>query len=546
MSTDRGAVLLSTARTPVAEAYRGAFADTPGPALAGAAIAAALDRAHLSPEEVQDVLLGCALPEGATGFNVARQASLRAGLPVTVPGMTIDRQCSSGLMAIAAAARAVTHGELHVAIAGGLESVSLVQDEHANTHRARDPWLEQRQPALYLPMLHTAEIVAERYTVSRTRQDKFALLSHKRAAAAQADGVFDPEIMPLEGLDRDQGVRSAITLKALAGLRPVLADSPAFPEPTVSAGNASQLSASSSACVIAPRSYARAHGIEPLGTCRGAIVIGCGPEEMGIGPVAAIPALLEAHGLTINDIDLWELDEAFASQAVYCRDALGIDPELFNINVGAIALGHPDGMTGSRLARPRAARSSAPPSATRRRVNVHRRWHGCRGAVRGRRMNGLPGRPRTYPAKAQTVRRELVKGGGGRIEIGRADVDAIAWLTPNRQRIQVGSAQASTRPTADTIANSLRARSLFSAVAAENSSCAGPPTGLNNDRRRVRWQGAWPGRLPARVTGTLVDTAVSPLQLRRPTEQGFGERTRRQALQLRGLAPASWVGNRSD
>jgi acetyl-CoA C-acetyltransferase len=362
----RRAAIVATARTPVAKAYRGAFNDTGGATLAGHAVAAALARVGLTGAEVDDVVLGCAIPEGATGYNVARQAALRAGLPVTVPGMTLDRQCSSGLMAVAAAARQVVAGEAHVVVAGGVESVSLVQNEHANTYRTREPSLEQETPGLYLPMLHTAEIVAARYGVGRAAQDAAALSSQQRAATAAAAGVLDDEIVPLTTvkvevdrasgertrrevtLTHDEGVR-ATTAEGLAALRTVLEPGPVTETPTVTAGNASQLSDGASACVVMSDDRAAALGLAPLGWYVGAGVTGCAPEEMGIGPLTAVPHLLERHGLAVGDIGLWELNEAFAAQSVPCVDRLGIDPDLVNVNGGAIAIGHPYGMTGSRL-----------------------------------------------------------------------------------------------------------------------------------------------------------------------------------------------------
>ena len=360
------AAVVGTARTPIGKAYRGVFNDTPGQELAAHAIRCALDTAGIDGSDVEDVVLGCAMPEGATGFNVGRQAALRAGLPVEVPGMTVDRQCASGLMAIAIAARQVVADGMRVAIGGGVESISLVQNGHANTHRARDPWLEAQTPGLYSPMLHTAEIVASRYGVSRQRQDDMGLLSHQRAAAAQDDGTLDAEIAPItvtkvevdkESGERhrlqirvstDEGVRRTTSAAGLAGLRTVLAPGEVVPQPTVTAGNASQLSDGASASVIVDSDYANALGLRPLGYYCGTAVTGCAPEEMGIGPVAAIPKLLTRHGLTVDDIGLWELNEAFAAQAVHCRDVLGIDPDLVNVNGGAIAFGHPYGMTGAR------------------------------------------------------------------------------------------------------------------------------------------------------------------------------------------------------
>jgi acetyl-CoA C-acetyltransferase len=360
------AAIVATARTPIGKAYKGAFNNTSGPELAGHAIARAVERAGVDASEIEDVILGCAMPEGSTGFNVARQAALRADLPVTVPGTTMDRQCSSGLMAVATAAKQILVDQMRVAIGGGVESISLVQNEHANTYRAGDPWLREHVPDLYMPMLHTAENVAARYDISRERQDQMGLQSVQRAAAAQTAGIFDDEIAPItvvtlvtnkstgetteltQIVSADEGVRAGTTAEGLAGLRTVLSPGAVTRHPTVTAGNASQLSDGASANVIMNSEYAAALGIEPLGYYVGLAVTGCEPGEMGIGPVTAIPRLLERNGLTIEDIGVWELNEAFASQAVHCRDVLGIDPERMNVNGGAIAVGHPYGMTGSR------------------------------------------------------------------------------------------------------------------------------------------------------------------------------------------------------
>ncbi|GAA1051899.1 acetyl-CoA C-acyltransferase [Dietzia natronolimnaea] len=360
----REAVIVSTARTPIGRAYRGAFNDTPGQALAGHAIAHAVARAGVDPGEIEDVVLGCAMQEGSTGYNVARQAALRAGLPVTVPGMSVDRQCASGLMAVAAAAKGIVVDGVRVAVGGGVESISLVQNEYRNAHRTTDPWLTEHGHDVYVPMLETAENVAQRYGVTRERQDVYALASQQRTAAAQGAGVFDDEIAPFSGtrlaagadgpvpeeftLAGDEGNRPSTTLEGLAGLRSVLPDRDGYAA-TVSAGNSSQLSDGAAAVVLMERTEAERRGLEPLGTFRGTAVVGCEPDEMGIGPVYAIPALLAQHGLEVDDIDLWELNEAFASQAVYCRDQLGIDPEKYNVNGGAISIGHPYGMSGARM-----------------------------------------------------------------------------------------------------------------------------------------------------------------------------------------------------
>lgn len=362
----REAVIVSTARTPIGKAYRGAFNNTSPQELAAHAITAAVERAGVDPADIDDVVLGCAMQEGASGLNVARQASLRASLPVTVPGMTIDRQCSSGLMAIATAAKQIVVDGMTVAIGGGVESISLVQNEHANTYRARDPWLIEHLPQTYMPMLHTAEIVAQRYGITRKAQDEFALLSQQRTDVAQAAGHFDAEIVATTAtklvtdkqtgeiheevltLSLDEGNRPSTTLDGLTALRTVLKDGEVSDHASVTAGNSSQLSDGASASVLMERAEAEQRGLDVLGTYRGMAVAGCGPEEMGIGPVFAIPKLLRQHDLKIDDIDLWELNEGFASQALYCRDFLGIDPDRFNVDGGAISIGHPYGMTGAR------------------------------------------------------------------------------------------------------------------------------------------------------------------------------------------------------
>ncbi|KXP04869.1 acetyl-CoA C-acyltransferase [Tsukamurella tyrosinosolvens] len=360
----REAVIVSTARTPIGRAYKGAFNDTQGQELAGHAIAAAVARAGIEPGEVEDVVLGCAMQEGSTGYNVARQALLRAGLPVGVPGMSLDRQCASGLMAVATAAKEIIVDGMRIAVGGGVESISLVQNENRNGYRAQDPWLVEHGHDVYISMLNTAENVAERYGITRDAQDEYALESQRRTAAAQEAGLFADEIAPFAGtklapgadgtvteeftLALDEGNRPSTTLEGLASLRAVLADR-AGHTATISAGNASQLSDGGAAVVLMERTEAEHRGLEPLGTYRGIAVAGCEPDEMGIGPVYAVPKLLDQHGLTVDDIDLWELNEAFASQALYCRDKLGIDPAKYNVNGGAIAIGHPYGMSGARM-----------------------------------------------------------------------------------------------------------------------------------------------------------------------------------------------------
>lgn len=357
----REAIIVSTARTPIGRAYKGAFNDTHGAVLGGHVVRHAVARAGIPADEIVEVVMGCGRPEGATGANVARQAALQAGLPAAVAGLTISRMCSSGLQAIALAAQRIIAGEGDVFVAGGLENISLVQNAQTNTHRAQSAELKALLPAIYMPMLETAEVVAKRYGISRDRQDEYALESQRRTAAAQAAGAFDDEIMPLRSckrvvsrdgssehgeevtLLRDEGNRLDTTAEGLAALKPVIEGG------TVTAGNASQLSDGASACVVMERSVAERRGLTPLGLFRGIAVSGCAPEEMGIGPVFAVPKLLKQCGLTVNDIDLWELNEAFAVQTLYCRDRLGIDQAIFNVNGGAISIGHPYGMSGARM-----------------------------------------------------------------------------------------------------------------------------------------------------------------------------------------------------
>ena len=364
----REAVIASTARTPIGRAYRGAFNDTQAQALAGHVVAEAVRRAGIDPAEVEDVVLGAALQQGSSGYNVARQAAIRAGLPVSVAGMTIDRQCSSGLMAIATAAKQIVHDGMTIAVGGGVESISLVQNEHRNQYRAQDPWLTEHRPDLYMTMIETAEIVAERYQVTRDAQDEYALQSQQRTAAAQAAGRVDQEIAPLSTvmraenretgeisgvpvtLEKDEGNRPSTTLAGLAALKPVFRDGQTIKEGRfITAGNASQLSDGASASLLMEAKEAEGRGLQPLGAYRGIAVAGCAPDEMGIGPVFAVPKLLRQHGLTVEDIGLWELNEAFAVQALYCRNRLGIDPERYNVDGGAISIGHPYGMSGARM-----------------------------------------------------------------------------------------------------------------------------------------------------------------------------------------------------
>ena len=356
------AVIVSTARTPIGKAYRGAFNNTHGATLVGHVIEHAVQRARLDPAEVEDVVIGCAMPEGATGHNIARQAALRAGLPVTAAATTINRFCSSGLQAIAIAAQRVIVDRVPVAVAGGVESISLVQTEHMNKFRLTEEWLLEHKPEVYMSMLETAEVVAKRYGVTRDAQDRYALESQRRIAAAQREGRLDAEIVPLKTvkvvtdkatgqtreesvtLTQDEGNRADTTAEGLAGLKPVVSA-----DGTITAGNASQLSDGASACVVMDAKLAERRGLQPLGIFRGLAVAGCEPDEMGIGPVFAVPRLLERHGLKVDDIDLWELNEAFAVQVVYCRDRLGIPMEKLNVDGGSIAIGHPYGMSGARM-----------------------------------------------------------------------------------------------------------------------------------------------------------------------------------------------------
>ncbi len=356
------AVIVSTARTPIGKAYRGAFNNTHGATLAGHVIEHAVQRARIDPAEVEDVIIGCAMPEGATGHNIARQAALRAGLPVTAAATTVNRFCSSGLQAIAIAAQRVVVDRVPVAVAGGVESISLVQNEHQNRYRLTEDWLLEHKPEVYMSMLETAEVVAKRYHVTREMQDRYSLESQRRMAAAQKEGRLDAEIAPLKSvkivvdkatgasreestlLTQDEGNRPDTTAEGLAALKPVVSAAG-----TITAGNASQLSDGASACVVMDAKLAERRGLQPLGVFRGLAVSGCEPDEMGIGPVFAVPRLLERFGLKVDDIDLWELNEAFAVQVVYCRDRLGIPMERLNVDGGSIAIGHPYGMSGARM-----------------------------------------------------------------------------------------------------------------------------------------------------------------------------------------------------
>ncbi len=355
------AVIVSTARTPIGKAFRGAFNITHGAVMGGHVIKHAVERAGVEPAEVEDVVLGCGRPEGATGKNIARLSAIRAGLPVTTAGTTINRFCSSGLQAIAVAAHRVMVDRVPIMVAGGVESISLV-DRNQNQHHATEEWLMAHKPELWMTMIDTADTVAERYGISREAQDEYALVSEQRTAAAQRAGRFDDEIVSLASvkqvtdretgdtrredvmLEKDEGNRPDTSIEGLAGLKPVAGE-----DKWITAGNASQLSDGASACVVMDAKLAERRGLEPLGVFRGLAVAGCEPDEMGIGPVFAVPRLLERQGLGIDDVDLWELNEAFAVQVIYCRDRLGLPMETLNVDGGAIAIGHPFGMSGARM-----------------------------------------------------------------------------------------------------------------------------------------------------------------------------------------------------
>ena len=362
----RDAVIVSTVRTPIAKAYRGAFQQMPPQTLAAHVIAHAVDRAGIEPEEVEDVILGAALQQGHQASNIARQAAIRGGLPASTAGMSVDRQCASGMMAIATACKQVEHDNIDIMVAGGVESVSLVQTP--DMRATPDPMLRDMKPEIYMTMLETAETVAERYGISREAQDAYAAQSQQRTAAAQAAGLFADEIEPMPSvilgknpdtgaveqqvmmLAADEGNRPETTRDSLAGLNPVFSDGIHIKAGKyITAGNASQLSDGASACVVMEGTLAAQKGLAPLGRCKGVVAVGCEPDEMGIGPVFAVPKLLRAHGLTMDDIDLWELNEAFAVQVIYCRDTLGIPDERLNVNGGAISIGHPYGMSGARM-----------------------------------------------------------------------------------------------------------------------------------------------------------------------------------------------------
>jgi acetyl-CoA C-acetyltransferase len=354
------AVIVSTARTGLAKSWRGAFNMTHGATLGGHVVRAAVERAKVDPGEIEDVLMGCALPEGATGGNIARQIAIRAGLPVTTAGVTVNRFCSSGLQTIAMAAQRVIVDRVPVIVAGGVESISCVQQE-ANPHMRREHWLTEHKPEIYWPMLDTAETVAKRYGIPREKQDEYGARSQQRAAAAQGAGRFNDEIVPMTTvmgvadkdtsrlfskevtISADEGIRADTTYEAVSKIRP------AMPGGVIAAGNASQFSDGASACVIMDSKLAEKRGLKPLGIFRGFAVAGCEPDEMGIGPVYAVPRLLERAGMKVSDIGLWELNEAFAVQVIYCRDKLGIPDDRLNVDGGAIAVGHPYGVSGARL-----------------------------------------------------------------------------------------------------------------------------------------------------------------------------------------------------
>jgi len=355
------AVIVATARTGLAKSYRGSFNNLEAPSMVAPVIRAVLERAGVEPGEVEDVIMGAALQQGTQGYNIARQCAIAAGLPVTTAGMSMDRQCSSGLMAIATAAKSVMVDDVPIVVAGGVESISLIQNEHSNKFRARDPWIMEMKPETYMAMLDTAEVVAQRYHISREAQDEYAMESQNRTAAAQVAGRFDDEIIPVTTkmavMDRntneisyrevtiakDECNRPDTTLQGLASLKPVRDGG------SITAGNASQLSDGAAAVLVMEAKLAEKRGLQPLGFYRGLAVAGCEPDEMGIGPIYAVPRLLERKGLIVDDIGLWELNEAFAVQTIYCRDKLGIPMERLNVNGGSISVGHPYGMTGARL-----------------------------------------------------------------------------------------------------------------------------------------------------------------------------------------------------
>jgi acetyl-CoA C-acetyltransferase len=364
----REAVIVSTARTPLGKAFRGAFNDTEAPALSGHAVEQAVKRAGIDGAEVDDVIIGCAAQQGTQGYNLGRLTATAAGLPNSVPGMTLDRQCSSGLMSIGFGAQNIMLGSMDTVVAGGVESISMVQNKHKNTYRNISKTVLSKSQHAYMQMIETAEVVAKRYNISRLAQDEYSLQSQQRVAAAQENGLFDDEIVPMAStksvfnretkdvtfeevlLAKDEGNRPSTTLESLQSLEPVWKDGRVVPQGEfITAGNASQLSDGASACVLMDSQLAAKKGLAPMGIFRGMTVAGCEPDEMGIGPVYAIPKLLKQHGLSINDIGLWEINEAFACQLIYSRDYLGIDNDKLNVNGGAISVGHPFGMSGARM-----------------------------------------------------------------------------------------------------------------------------------------------------------------------------------------------------
>ncbi len=356
------AVILSTARTPIGKAYRGIFNDTDAPTLASFSIKASIEKAKLDPSEIEDVILGAAVQQGSQGYNIGRLSAVSSGLPIHVPGMSVDRQCASGLMAIAIGAKQIACNEMDVVVAGGVESISLVQNEFSNKYKSRDKLLMKNKPDIYMSMIDTAEVVAKRYNISREKQDEYALQSQKRTAYAQNKGFFNKEIIPVKTLKllkneennqtsyeeveitKDECNRPSTDIEGLRNLKPVMGEN-SF----ITAGNASQLSDGSSSSVLMSMKLAEKRNLNPIGICHGIAVAGCEPDEMGIGPVYAIPKLLKQNNLTMDDIGLWELNEAFAVQVIHCRDKLGIPNENLNVNGGSISIGHPYGMSGARL-----------------------------------------------------------------------------------------------------------------------------------------------------------------------------------------------------
>ena len=356
------AVILSTARTPIGKAYRGSFNDTDAPTLASFSIKASIEKADLDPSEIEDVILGAAVQQGSQGYNVGRLSAISSGLPVHVPGMSVDRQCASGLMAIAIGAKQIACNEMDVVVAGGVESISLVQNEFSNKYKSQDKLLMKNKPDIYMSMIDTAEVVATRYNISRDKQDEYALQSQQRTYNAQNNGYFNDEIIPVKTtkalknlennqtfyeeveITKDECNRPSTDIEGLRNLKPVMGEN-SF----ITAGNASQLSDGSSSSVLMSMKLAEKRNLNPIGICHGVAVAGCEPDEMGIGPVYAIPKLLKQNNLKMDDIGLWELNEAFAVQVIYCRDKLGIPNENLNVNGGSISIGHPYGMSGARL-----------------------------------------------------------------------------------------------------------------------------------------------------------------------------------------------------